>query len=216
MRRIGHLVSTRPRLVISFVAGIAGFWLLPHAPWLQRLLLGWNVTAWVYLLSLWLMMMRAQPERIRRLARLQDESAAMALTLISSAAVMSLVAILLELTSVKGLSGDAKFGHLLLSGVTLIGAWLLLPTIFALHYAHLFYGGKSAEPPLLFPDKPSTPSYWDFLYFSFTIGVASQTADVAVGSPAARRVVLVQSVLSFVFNTSILAMSINVAASLVS
>jgi len=216
MRRLGHLVRTRPRLVLAFAAGIAGYALLPAASGLQRLLLGWNITSWVYLLSLWLMMVRAQPERIRHIARQQDESAAMALTLISGAAVMSLVAILLELTSVKGLSGDAKLGHLVLSGVTLIGAWLLLPTIFALHYAHLFYGSRTDTPPLLFPDKPVMPNYWDFLYFSFTIGVASQTADVSVGSPTARRVVLGQSVLSFVFNTSILAMSINVAASLVS
>ena len=72
------------------------------------------------------------------------------------------------------------------------------------------------EPPLRFPDEQLEPDYWDFLYFSFTIAVASQTADVSIRSRAMRRAVLGQSLLSFFFNTSILALSINIAAGLFS
>ncbi|EEQ00077.1 DUF1345 domain-containing membrane protein [Yersinia ruckeri] len=68
--------------------------------------------------------------------------------------------------------------------------------------------------PLIFPDQIAKPTYWDFLYFAFTIGVASQTADVSIGSPDVRRVVLFQSVLSFIFNMTILGLSINVGAGL--
>ena len=86
---------------------------------------------------------------------------------------------------------------------------------FTMHYAHLFYANpRTEEPWLLFPDKMLTPSYWDFMYFSFTIAVASQTADVCVGSREMRKVVLLQSVISFVFNMTILGLSINVCASL--
>ncbi|MCS6457011.1 DUF1345 domain-containing protein, partial [Burkholderia thailandensis] len=97
---------------------------------------------------------------------------------------------------------------------TLFGAWFLIPTIFTLHYARLYYASPASERALRFPDTKLEPDYWDFLYFSFTIAVASQTADVALGSRPARRAVLSQSILSFYFNMAVLGLSINVAAGL--
>jgi len=186
----------------------------PHWVWLTRVLFGWNVATWFYLLSLWVLMVRATPERIRHVARIQDESAAKVLTTVCIASVMSLLAIVAELARVKGMAPDMRFAHMSLSAATLLGAWLLLPTLFAMHYAHQYYGSSAETRPLLFPDRPTTPDYWDFAYFSFTIAVASQTADIAPNNNATRRLVLAQSILAFVFNTSILAMSINVAAGL--
>lgn len=185
---------------------------------LTSALLGWNTMAWVYLLSLWVLMFRATPERIRHIARTQDESAAKVLILVCVASVVSLLAILFELGTVSGLSSYLRAVHFVLTGATLIGTWLLVPTAFAVHYAHLFYGTRaqaSALPVLQFPDRLPEPSYADFLYFSFTIAVASQTADVAVCNSQARRVVLAQSVLSFFFNAAILGLSINIGAGLV-
>ena len=99
--------------------------------------------------------------------------------------------------------------------VTVIGSWLLLPTLFAVTYASR-YDRATHSAGLNFPtaDNDFKPDYGDFLYFSFTIAVASQTADVSVSTSPLRRLVLMQSVLSFAFNTAILAFTINVAASM--
>ncbi|WP_215782558.1 DUF1345 domain-containing protein [Paludibacterium sp. B53371] len=211
------LLTARPRLLLAILLAALLMCLLPtDRPVLTRVLLAWNGGCWFYLLSLLTMMLRATPERIRHIARIQDESAAMVLTCVCVGVVMSLLAIVLELANAKDLHGLARSTHLVLAASTLLAAWLLVPTMFAMHYAHLYYGAREDARPLVFPDRPASPDYWDFAYFAFTIAVASQTADIAPFNRRARRLVLAQSILAFVFNTSILAMSINVAASLIS
>jgi uncharacterized membrane protein len=128
-----------------------------------------------------------------------------------------MAAIGLELATVKGTSLEHALPHVAFALVTVMGAWMLLPTLFALSYASIFYRvpeGHGLKFPASAGDK-EPPVYWDFLYFSFTIAVASQTADVAICSTAMRRLVLLQSVMSFAFNTAILAFTINIAASLI-
>ncbi|WP_145509375.1 DUF1345 domain-containing protein [Yersinia alsatica] len=215
---IGHYLHARPRLLFSVGAGVATYFLLPiHDTVLLRLMVSWNVSAWLYLLFLWLQLLRTDPKKISKIARVQDESASMVLSIVSMACLASILVILFELSTANQLAGSAKAVHLILTGMTLLVSWLLLPTAFTMHYAHLFYMRRDESEttlPLLFPKEITTPSYWDFLYFSFTIGVASQTADVATGTSDIRRVVLLQSVLSFIFNMTILGLSINVGAGL--
>lgn len=214
--KLKHLLIARPRLSASVLIGILVFALFPSKySLLTRLLVSWDLTAWLYLISLWWLMLRASPCRIRLIARTQDESAAKVLSLVCLTSLMSLVAIFLELASVKYLGGMVKAVHLGLTALTLLGAWLLVPTVFAIHYAHLFYGAPKTCPVLLFPDRPAEPLYMDFLYFSFTIAVASQTADIAPGNRRVRRIVLAQSILSFMFNMAILGLTINIGAGLV-
>lgn len=215
MKKVQQWFVARPRMWLASTLGVIVLGLAPaHWQWLERLLLGWNAAVWFYLLALWLLMVRATPDHIRHVARLQDESAIKVLLTMCLAAVMSLLAIVVLLARVRGMTADVRFGHLILAGGTLVGSWLLLPTLFAMHYAHQYYGSSSDARSLLFPDHPVTPNYWDFAYFSFTIALACQTADIAPNNGQARRLVLAQSILAFVFNTSILAMSINVAAGL--
>jgi len=212
-----HYWQVRPRLLISVGAGLVCVGLLPaHQPWLQRLIVGWNVMAWIYLLCLWHLMLGCTPQRTRQLARKQDESASQVLALVSLGCVVSILAILFELSTAKQVGDALKTLHLALTGSTLVVSWLLLPTAFTMHYAHLFYRRRANTEvlPLLFPGKLSEPNYWDFAYFSFTIAVASQTADVAVGTADVRKITLLQSVISFVFNILILGLSINVGAGL--
>lgn len=214
-----HYWQVRPRLLISAGAGILCFVLLPlQLSLLQRLMIGWNVLAWLYLLFLWLLMLRSTPQHTRQIARQQDESASMVLALVSLGCLVSILAILFELGTAKQVSDALKTLHLTLTGTTLVVSWLLLPTAFTMHYAHLFYHQQNkAEPlPLLFPGKLVEPNYWDFAYFSFTIAVASQTADVAVSTAEIRKITLLQSVISFFFNMLILGLSINVGAGLLS
>lgn len=216
LRPLKHYMTTRPRLLVSFGASLVCYAALAgHFDTLTRLMISWNVLAWLYLFFLWLLMMRAEEDDIRQIARAQDESAGTVLMLVSITCLVSILVILLQLGTVKHLTGWVRAWHLLLTGTTLVVSWALLPTAFAMHYAHLFYRTRpKPETALLFPNKLTNPDYWDFLYFSFTIAVASQTADVAIGSSDVRRITLLQSVLSFIFNLAILGLSINVGAGL--
>ena len=180
-----------------------------------RCLLAWNVTVWTYLFLVGWLFWRADPHHIRRVATAQAESATSVLAIGVVAAVVSIVGMGVELSAAKLPNAPHTWPHVLLALLTVLGAWLLVPTLFSLTYASRYFG--SARPGgLEFPGAQAdfAPDYGDFLYFAFTIAVASQTADVAISSQAMRRLVLAQAVLSFAFNTAILALTINVAASL--
>lgn len=212
-----HYYHARPRLLIALLAAIICFFLLPASqPLAQRLLISWNLLAWLYLFSLWWLMMNTPATGIAAIARAEDESAATVLALVCVTCLVSILAILLELAAVKHLSGADKAQHIALTATTLLVSWSLLPTAFAMHYAHMYYLDDAPDKTLLFPDKLPDPGYWDFIYYSFTIAVAAQTADVATGNTRVRRMTTLQAVLSFIFNLAILGLSINVGAGLLS
>ncbi|MDU9403590.1 DUF1345 domain-containing protein [Pseudomonas sp. zfem004] len=209
-----HLTRTHPRLTLATLAGLAGAWLIPADDTVQHILAGWNLGVWLYLLMVLWLSLRATPDRVRKVARVEDENAGLVLVAVSVAAIASLAAVTLQLVSSRGLAGNALALHYLYTGLTVAGSWLMIGCIFSLHYARLFYTGNSHEPPLRFADGERNPDYWDFHYFSFTISVAVQTSDVGVGGRAMRRVVLAHSLVGFVFNTAILGFTINIAAGL--
>lgn len=219
-----QVFRNRPQLVAAILVGIVAGFLVPSTIMAAtRVLIGWNFSVWTYLVLMWIHMAFASEENVRENARREDENAGTVLFLICTATVASLVAIVLELGTTKSLGLGSKLAHTLLTGTTLIGAWFLIPTIFTLHYARLYYGSAPDAPALVFPDNDAQssgsnslmPNYWDFLYFSFTIAVASQTADIGMRGRAARRGVLAQSVLSFYFNVAVLGLCVNIAASMV-
>jgi uncharacterized membrane protein len=179
-----------------------------------RALLGWDIALWTYLVTIWFHMAFASENDVRTHARREDQNAVTVLTVICAATIASILAIVLELGSAKGLNLESKVLHSLLTGLTLFGAWFLIPTIFTLHYARIYYGSDPKAPALAFPDSALQPDYWDFLYFSFTIAVASQTADISLHGRSARRGVLAQSILSFYFNVAVLGLCVNIAASM--
>jgi uncharacterized membrane protein len=209
------VLRNRPRLLIGLLVGCAVAGLAPgHFTATARALVGWDSAVWLYLALIWLQMATAGQSAVQALAEREDENAAIVLMIVSVAAIASIVAIVVELASVKSLGAKAVPNYLL-TGATMLGAWFLIPTMFTLHYARHYYQSPDKDPALRFPDKHLKPGYWDFLYFSFTIAVASQTADVALGSTVARRTALAQSVLSFFFNLAVLGLSVNIAASMV-
>ncbi len=140
----------------------------------------------------------------------------------SLATLAAIAAIVAELAIVKELSGSFKGLHIGLAAATIVSAWLFIHLTYALHYAHEFFDEYFVEPGrpaaerggLAFPGTDH-PDYFDFLYFSYVIGVACQTADVNITSPAMRRVALVHCVLAFFFNSAVLALTINIAAGLI-
>ncbi|WP_038366776.1 DUF1345 domain-containing protein [Bosea sp. UNC402CLCol] len=206
----------RPRLLVALAAGAGLTVLLPGDwRWATRLLIAWDVGAVFYLVLLASTMFTESVDEIRARAERQDEGAFAILIIACLAASASLVAIVLQLTGIGAVPAPDRGLHLALGGATILCSWTLLHAFFALHYASIYYRGGKTTPCLGFPGK-GDPDYIDFLYFSYTIGCTSQTSDVGVTTREARAVVLLHSVLTFIFNTSILAMAINVGASLVS
>lgn len=185
-----------------------------HTHTVVRVLAGWDAAVWSYLALIWVHMAAADEGRVREFARRDDENAGVVLVVICVATIASIVAIVLELASAKGTAGTSTLWHYLLTGLTMFGAWFLIPTIFTMHYARLYYDAGATETALLFPDHKLQPNYWDFLYFSFTIAVASQTSDVVLRSRSIRRAALAQSILSFYFNVAVLGLCVNIAAGL--
>lgn len=206
----------RPRLLVALAAGVGAAALLPGDwRWATRLLIAWDAGAVLYLGLLASTMFTETVDQIRARAERQDEGALAILVIACLAASASLVAIVVQLVGLGAVPSAERGAHLALGGFTILCSWTLLHAFFTLHYAGIYYHGGKAEPCLGFPGN-SEPDYVDFLYFSYTVGCTSQTSDVAVTTRHARGIVLLHSVLTFVFNTSILAMAINVGASLVS
>jgi uncharacterized membrane protein len=107
-----------------------------------------------------------------------------------------------------------RLWHSVLVAVTLAGSWLLVPTMFMMHYADLFYSAGAHERPLSFP-KTEMPVFWDFAYFSFTISAASQTADVLTTRTEIRKTLIAHEIIAFFFNASVVGFAINVTAGLI-
>ena len=203
------------RLATAVALGAVVALLLP-AGWggVPRALCGWNVAVWLYLILAGWMMRHAGHAHLRQVVVQQADSAATVLVLVILACLVSLVGTVLQLGAAKALLGTRAWPHVLLAVATVVGAWLLLPTVFSLSYASHFYrpGGGGLQFPD--PDTSFRPGYADFLYVAVTIAATAQTSDVAITTPAMRRLVLAQSLLSFAFNTAVLALAINLAASL--
>ncbi|MEO8524999.1 MAG: DUF1345 domain-containing protein [Caldimonas sp.] len=212
--RTSPLVAHHRLLFCAFAGVVAGAAWPDVQTLLSRALIGWNVLAWSYLLWVAIVLTRADSGHIKRVALAQAESAATVTTFVVFAALMSMVAIVFELVAAKAAGPHHMLAHGVFAFVTVFGCWLMLPLLFALTYASAYYR-RDPDKGLDFPgaSEGSEPDHTDFLYFSFTIAVTAQTSDVAVTTREMRRLVLFQSVVSFVFNTTILAFSINAAAS---
>jgi len=204
----------RPRLLSSAaLAVVLTAVLFVATPWgfATRLLVGWDVGVTLYLILVFVMMIGAGASEIRRHAAEQDEGQLAILVSTVGAGLVSLVAILAQLSSGNGSRGPAR---LILAASTILLSWAFIHTMFALHYAHEFYGEDSGlGGGMAFPGGDEEPDYWDFVYFSFVIGMTSQVSDVGVTSKVIRRTVAAHGVVSFVFNAALLALTVNIAAS---
>lgn len=210
------LARTHPRLSAAATLGVAVGILAPADSIISKILIGWNAGVWTYLLLMLWLATRARADDVKRIAEIEDENAGLVLFMVCIAAIASLATITVNLVGSKDLDSTARALHYGFTGMTVVGSWLLTGVIFSVHYARLFYTWEGEEPALRFAEGLRNPNYWDFLYFSFTIGVAVQTADVGVATRSLRKVVLGQSLIGFLFNTAILGFSINIAAGLFS
>ena len=205
-----RVVYGRPRTFAAIAIGIVAGFLLPGSlrP-VTRFIVGWDVFAALYLVLAYIMMLRCDVAHIRRSAILQDDGRFLILLVTALGALASLGAIVYELGASKG-----NPTGLILAIVTIVLSWTLVHTVFALHYAHDFYRNKKPG-GLQFPsgDQHEDADYWDFVYFSFVIGMTAQVSDVGITDKIIRRTATVHGVISFVFNTALLALMVNIAAS---
>jgi uncharacterized membrane protein len=205
-----RVVYGRPRTFIALAVGVIAFLLLPGTLRLPtRLVVGWDVFTALYLVLAYIMMLRCDVGHIRRSAVLQDDGRFVMLLVTALGAFASLAAIVFELGASKG-----NPAGLILATVTIVLSWTVVHTAFALHYAHEFYRG-SKPGGLQFPsaDAKVEADYWDFVYFSFVIGMTAQVSDVGITDRVIRRTATVHGIISFVFNTALLALMVNIAAS---
>ncbi|GGM12792.1 DUF1345 domain-containing protein [Deinococcus aerophilus] len=212
--RVPHAVF-RPLLGAVVGAGVG--LLTPAAwPWEARVLVGWVAFCAAVLGQLWPLLGSATPQRTRALALREDDTRALAGGLTLTAALVSLVGVIFTLHQASGEKGPGSIALTALAVLTVAASWLLVHTEYVLHYARLFYTGGGG---VAFPREPDgtldDPDYRDFAYLSFTIGMTFQVSDTAVTSRAFRRLLLGHAVLSYVFGTVIVAVTINGVAGLI-
>jgi uncharacterized membrane protein len=208
-----RVVYARPRTFASIVLGVIAFFLLPGSVRLvTRLLVGWDVFATLYLGLVYYMMLCSDHRRVKRDAILQDDGRILILLVTGLGAFASIAAIVFELGGTHH-----AVPQLVIATATIALSWAVVHTAFALHYAHDYYRG--AKPGgLQFPsgDKDDHADYWDFVYFSFVIGMTAQVSDVGITDKTIRRTATVHGIISFVYNTALVALMVNIAASAIS
>jgi uncharacterized membrane protein len=200
------------------LAGLAIFLVLPQSlHTAARALITWDGGVTLFLGLTFQAMVQADHADIRRRALRHDEGRNVILVLAVSAAIACLSVIATELAGARGQAARLELLHVFFTVVTITLSWLFVQTIFALHYANVFYGpprdGGSCRGGLAFPGEEA-PDYWDFFHFAVIIGATAQTADISIVSKEMRRIVTAHSLIAFSFNTAVLALMINLAAGL--
>ena len=206
------------RLLISVAVGLLMTLTLSMTVWSMatKLLLGWDVGVLLYLVLVYHLMMTCGLDDIRRRAAEDDEGAVALLILTGLSAMAIMGAIVAELGIAKSAGEPASGIGIAIAMVTILVSWAFVHTIFALHYAHEYYGerGDHAIGGVTFPGRQQ-PDYWDFLYFSLVIAMTSQVSDVVITSKVIRRIVTVHGALAFFFNVAVFALTVNIVSNLI-
>jgi uncharacterized membrane protein len=208
------LLLNHTRLWIAVAIGLTAFAISP-SNWTAvcRVLTAWNCAFLVLLPMTYLWMRRLDAKQLRARYEEEDPTAPVILLVVVVAALLSILAIVALLSNLKHVGSTDRIAHLVLATLTIIDSWLLVPTLFVLHYADEFYSVELQNAPLSFPHTKE-PLFWDFVYFSFTISAACQTADVKTNESGVRKAVVAHSIIAFLFNVSILGFAVNVTAGL--
>lgn len=181
----------------------------------------WIGCALTVILLNWIIIFTSHPREVKKIAKLQDSSRSFLFIFIITASLVSLVAIVFLLKSTKGVSEIIRNEHILLAIAAVFISWWLVHTIFSLRYAHMFYdtdtddGKTKPGGGLDFPDTKE-PDFLDFVYFGFVVGMTFQVSDVQITDRKIRRLCLLHGLISFAFNTLIVALSINVISGMIS
>lgn len=219
-KRVFFRLDAHYRLLIALAAAVIAFLSFQNSHGLPAVILfTWITFASSIILMDWIIILSSHPREVRKIAKLQDSSRTFLFLFIIAASIASFGAIVFLLKSSKGHGADVG-SHILLAIIGVIVSWWLLHTIFTLRYAHLYYditkddGTPKPGGGLEFPGNEE-PDYLDFVYFSFVLGMTFQVSDVVITSKKIRRMATMHGLLSFGYNTAILALSINVISGMV-
>ncbi len=218
MRLVWHAIRGRPRLMASLLLGIVVAFALPASmPGMARGLVAWDVAGLVYLALSSYVFTVTPTTRMADLSEAQETGEWTVFWFTVVGVFASFVAIIGEFSVSKDESTGVRGLHVALVATTLLVSWLTTHTIFALRYAHEYYDRMPTtgelDRGLEFPGGLD-PDYWDFFYFSIVLGMTFQVSDVQIASRKLRRLAIVHGVLSFLFNTVIIALTVNIGASL--
>ncbi|MGH6726475.1 MAG: DUF1345 domain-containing protein [Pseudolabrys sp.] len=211
--RIVRIILARPRLFIAAAVAVIVSFIVPGRSLTTRLLIGWDIGVVLYLAAVSRLLAVGGVAYLRRRAASEDEGRFGVLVLTALAALTSLGAIVALLGGTQAKERAPE--QLALAIVTILLSWAFIHVIFAVHYANEYYGAQRRKTEALAFPKDDEPDYWDFLYFSFVIGMTSQVSDVAVAAKSIRRIVLAHGIVSFLFNVTLLALTVNIAAGVI-
>ncbi len=204
--------SAAARLGASVVVGVAAELIFrSFLPASLSAILAWDSAVVCFMLLTYRVITDRSVASIKRRAARLDTRASVLMAIVVLAACVSLYGLSLNISGPHAALPNHPFLRVLLAGATVIGSWSLIHTVFAVHYAHLYYGPSQGG--LIFPGN-GDPDYYDFLYYAFVVGMTCQVSDVQVGDKRLRRLTLIHGVLSFLFNTVILALAVSVGAGL--
>lgn len=220
-KRFFYKIDAHYRLMIALaVSAIVCSVFLNRLTIPELALVTWIACASTIIILNWIIILTSHPREARKIAKLQDSSRTFLFAFIITASIISLIAIIFLLKSPKGISEISKNKHILLAIGAVAVSWWLVHTVFSLRYAHLFYdtdtddGGTKKGGGLDFPDTKE-PDFLDFIYFGFVVGMTFQVSDVQITDRYIRRLCLLHGIISFAFNTAIVALSINVISGLI-
>jgi uncharacterized membrane protein len=213
-----RIMAGRPRLCIGALCGLVAWPLLPRGlPASTRAILAWDVGVVVFLAGIGLLFASEHQHRMQRDAAAQEEGEWTIFGVSLAAVIASFAAIGMEFSTTSGLPAADKRLHVALVAVTLALSWLATQTMFALRYAHEYYelkpGRSVIAGGLAFPGE-GAPDYLDFMYFALVLGMTFQVSDVQITSRKLRRLAALHGLLGFLFNTIIIALTVNIAAGL--
>jgi uncharacterized membrane protein len=206
--RLWHLHS---RLIVSALIGaaITGLLVVFSLRWPTRILIGWDIGVALYLALVCQVMAHESIAKIRRRAAVNDEGAIALLVITTVATMMTFAAVVAEL-------GHARGPYQIMLGIgTILLSWAYIHSVFALHYAHEYYGaGRDSQiGGLAFPGKDE-PDYWDFVYYALVVAMTAQVSDVQITGKTMRRLTAVHGTISFFFNAAVLALAVNIVSGL--
>jgi uncharacterized membrane protein len=213
-----RLARLHARLLISVAVGLFVTIGLSLTDWSMatKLLIGWDIGVVLYLLLVYQLMVTCGIDDIRHRAA-EDDEGAIALLILTGVSGLAIMGAIVAELSIAKISGQPRSGYgVAIAMITIFVSWAFVHTIFALHYAHEYYGarGDKAIGGLTFPGRQQ-PDYWDFLYFSLVIAMTSQVSDVVITSKIIRRIVTIHGALAFFFNVAVFALTVNIVSSLI-
>ncbi len=217
-----YKIPAHKRLMIALFVSLIVFTLSGKTPPAIQFILVWSSFSFSSLILFWITIVKAAAHEVKYIARRQDSSRTIVFIFVLVAAVIGLFAVIFLLRILPDKNAAGYWYHIGFSFISVILSWTLIHTIFTFRYAHLYYScrreekdmEKEDEGGLQFPNEDS-PDYLDFAYFSFVIGMTFQVSDVAITSRQIRHLALFHGLISFVYNTVIVALSVSIIAGLV-